>query len=115
MLFPKAKKRLPDETVRLSLELSRLLGKPLHAPSSAGELRTALGERFKWRKCPVHGTWLQPEWRPFPHWKCAASNEEVNVDGDREWSWRCEFMRPAKMRSRIERKLFAVMRAIEEE
>ena len=85
-------------------------------PSKAGELRTALGERFKWRKCPAHGTWLQPEWRPFPHWRCAVTNGEVigkhgTVDGYSP----CTFMRPAKMRSRIERKLFAVMRAIEEE
>lgn len=119
----------------LSVKLAALLGKPVRPPSPQGVLyyvqssmdvrqvvgspvrsshlsrtdsRTAQGTdaasmdsstSFKWFKCPVHGTWLQPECKPFCHWKCAASSG-------------CTFVKAAKMRTAIERRLFATHRAM---
>ena len=48
-----------------------------------------------YRRCPTHRTWLQPQQKPFPQWQC--------------WHWQgCSFIRIAKLRTAIERKVFEV-------
>jgi len=55
---------------------------------------------LEWYKCPVHNTWLQPSLTPFKHWQCAVKD--------------CNYARAAKMRSAIERKIFADFKWMEE-
>jgi hypothetical protein len=96
-------------TEQLSRELAKIAGLRLR-PSRAGEkhhtpagqLRSKLPDDFfNWFKCPTHNTWLQPELRPFYHWKCQAKSG-------------CIFSRSAKLRTRIERRIFAVQKFLEE-
>lgn len=53
-------------------------------------------KRYRIFKCPYHDTWLQPERKPFPHWQCKS----------RTASKLCSFARVAKMRTRVELKIF---------
>src|SRR5258708_5485391 len=48
--------------------------------------------RVKYLKCPKHNLWLQPEQKPFPHWKCSVAG--------------CNHIMAAKLRTFWERKVF---------
>lgn len=97
---PEKKQGRSPAVVALSVELAALIGKPVRPPSNRGFLANDKGEELHWFKCPHHDTWLQPEWRPFDHWKCAVDQ--------------CKYIRAAKMRTRTERHIFRSMQWIEE-
>src|SRR5258708_1730134 len=78
--------------ITLSTELAGLIGKPVRPPSLAGLLEDRFGTQWHWYKCPHHDTWLQPEWEPFNHWRCAVHS--------------CTHIKAAKMRTRTERHIF---------
>src|SRR6266702_7148970 len=100
---------------QLSKELARISGVRLRPPqagedahSPAGELRSMLPpEFFHWWKCPWHDTWLQPRMKPYPHWACCSS---YLYTGHGE----CDFKKPAKMRTKIEQRIFRVHKFLEE-
>lgn len=100
----------------LSRELARVAGIRLRPPqkgkrfhSIAGELRSRIpGEFFHWRKCPRHNVWLQPVLEPFKHWACAS----YTLRGGEKVP--CTFKRPAKLRTQIEHRIFAIMKFLED-
>lgn len=47
---------------------------------------------YLWFKCSEHDTWMQPECKPFDHWKCAVKG--------------CKAVKAAKKRTAIERRIF---------
>lgn len=108
----------------LSHQLAAISGLRLRSPregeagyTKAGDLRSLIpGEFFHWRKCPIHGTWLQPELKPFQHWRCAARVhvEPTHSKAMNARTRQCVFSRPAKLRTRIERRIFAVAAFLEE-
>jgi len=56
---------------------------------------------FQWFKCPKHKTWLQPEYKPFPHWAC--------------WFWQgCEYKKAAKLRTIAEREIFQLAKFLDD-
>lgn len=107
---------------QLSRELARIADLRLRPPrageqgaSVAGLLHSLLPpEFFHWRKCPVHGTWLQPELKPFQHWRCMAWEKEQEDELGHREAPHCTFSRPAKFRTHIERRIFAVAAFLEE-
>lgn len=104
----------------LSRELARIAGLRLRPPRkgdsdaiAAGELRSLVPpEFFHWYKCPFHGTWLQPEFEPYPHWQCQAMVSAGIPAGSR--TAKCNFSRAAKFRTRIEKHIFRVARFLED-
>lgn len=114
-----------SEIEQLSKELARIAGLRLRPPRAdesdalpVGELRSQIPEEFfHWRKCPVHGTWLQPELKPFQHWRCASMRPDFMygfLANPENPDLRCRFQRPAKLRTRIEQRIFAVAAFLEE-
>jgi hypothetical protein len=86
-------------------QLSKLLAESLglklpRPPSPQGVLTNDKGKWLHWYKCPRHDKWLQPEWQPFDHWKCAVNG--------------CNYIRNAKMRTRLERHIFRSAQRIDE-
>jgi len=96
---------LNDKQKRMMLELAGLLGRPVRQFGKTGILTDEQGSIFHWRQCPIHNVWLQPEWEPFYHWRCGSHRDNGG---------RCTFMRPAKMRNRIERHIMYSHKAIAE-
>lgn len=116
---------------QLSRQLAALSGLRLRVPQpgdlnykQAGWLRGLLpDDYFHWKKCPFHDTWLQPAFEPYIHWACAAkdyckdfhhagtghSATHIKCQGHA-----CTFKRAAKMRTKIEQRIFAVYRFLEE-
>jgi hypothetical protein len=86
-------------TCVLSRELASTAGFRLVVQKwqEAGVLKDGESE-FHWWKCPQHDVWLQPEVKPYPHWKCMVQG--------------CTFTRAAKMRTRLERRIFQIAIAI---
>ena len=117
-----SKTQSPNQNVeQLSKELARIAGlrlRPARAGESnaspAGELRSRIPLKFfHWRKCPVHGTWLQPVLKPFKHWHC-EHRSPISSCCDYLTARDCNFGRPAKLRTAIERRIFAVAAFLEE-
>lgn len=115
----------------LSRQLAQLAGLRLRPPRTqeedhtvAGQLRPLLPvEFFQWRKCPFHGTWLQPQFQPYPHWSCMAkdycktmheANNHYNSTHVKCKGHACTFKRPAKMRTKIEQRIFRVAKFLED-
>lgn len=111
----------------LSQQLAQLAGLRLRAPrtgedrsSLAGELASLLPpEFFQWYKCPFHGTWLQPQFEPYEHWACMAKDfcktmHEIPQTRCLCQGHACTFKRAAKMRTKIEQRIFRIAKFLED-
>ncbi len=100
-MSPTRQKQLTAKQLELTGELATACGlRPRRLSWPPRGFMTNDREVLEWCKCPLHGTWMQPVLKPYPHWHCAVKD--------------CVRARPAKMRTWIERKIFADFKWMEE-